>query len=217
MEYSNFFQDNISSYMFDNRVTGIVDWIKENREQFDWAKDPNAYEMTNVFLFAAKYRSEGKQIDMEQVQQMWDIRSKDFDRCHISENNFVYKICEDSYKAAIDGKALVNDESSHHALRKMAGIGLYLKQQQRDNQKIQYDNPEELIGLIQSAKSLRVFHPDLFRKYQFPENISRLCNLQLEQDIPDKIADTIQNSYKDMMGEKQEAKAIFENGTEYEK
>ena len=59
MEYSINFQDNISAQDFNSRANGTLNWIKENRDKFDWAKDPNAYEMTNMFLFGAKYASEG--------------------------------------------------------------------------------------------------------------------------------------------------------------
>ena len=78
---------------------------------------------------------EGERIDTETLREMWEIRSQDFASCNISENNFVYQICKDSYEAAMSGRILVNDQNSHHALRKMAGIGLYLKQQQRDRGK----------------------------------------------------------------------------------
>ncbi|MBR2588175.1 MAG: hypothetical protein IKD77_03085 [Bacilli bacterium] len=59
MEYSNF-KDNINSGMFNQISKNILDWIKENRAEEDFAKDPNAYEMTNLFLFGAKYRRRRK-------------------------------------------------------------------------------------------------------------------------------------------------------------
>ena len=79
---------------------------------------------------------EGKQIDTDTLSEMWQIRSQDFANCNISENNFVYQICKDSYESVMSGRSLVNDQNSHHALRKMAGLGLYLKQQQRDRGKM---------------------------------------------------------------------------------
>ena len=72
----------------------------------------------------------------------------------------------------MSGRILVNDQNSHHALRKMAGIGLYLKQQQRDRGKVVYDNPMELLELLSSSKSLKVFHPDLYERYAFEQNLS---------------------------------------------
>lgn len=118
MEYNNF-KDNINSGMFNQISKNILNWIKENRAE------------------------------------------EDFANCNISENNFVYQICKDSYESAMSGRSLVNDQNSHHALRKMAGLGLYLKQQQRDRRKIVYDNPVELLELLSCSKSLKVFHPDL--------------------------------------------------------
>ncbi len=59
MEYNNF-KDNINSGMFNQISKNILNWIKENRAEEDFAKDPNAYEMTNLFLFGAKYRRRRK-------------------------------------------------------------------------------------------------------------------------------------------------------------
>ncbi len=137
---------------------------------------------------------EGKQIDTDTLSEMWQIRSQDFANCNISENNFVYQICKDSYEAAISGRSLVNDQNSHHALRKMAGLGLYLKQQQRDKGKIVYDNPEELIELLSCSKSLKVLHPDLYEKYAFEANIDVLCRLQLSRDLPEQFEEEIKSA-----------------------
>lgn len=198
MEYSINFQDNISSQDFNNRAQGITNWIKENREKHEWAKDPNAYEMANVFLFGAKYASEGKDINLETLKEMWQIRSADFANCNISDNNFVYTICEDAYNSALNKRALVNDENSHHALRKMAGIGLYLKQQQRDGVTIQFDNLTELQTLIQTSTSLKALHPDLFEKYKFGENIEVLCSL-MEKNLDDKAKQELESSKKALL------------------
>ena len=149
MDYSYSFQDNIPSSTFNTTSKNVLNWIEENRDSFDWAKDPNAYEMTNLFLFGAKYSHEGKDVDIDSLTKMWNIRSRDFERCNIGENNFVYAICHDSYQSALSGKAMVNDENSHHALRKMAGLGLYLKQQQRDTGEVSFNNPQELLQLLQ--------------------------------------------------------------------
>lgn len=137
---------------------------------------------------------EGKKIDTDTLSEMWQIRSKDFANCNISENNFVYQICKNSYESAISGRSLVNDQNSHHALRKMAGIGLFLKQQQRDRGRIVYDNPEELLELLNSSKSLKVFHPDLYKKYAFEANMDVLCKLQLSRDLPEQFEEEIKSA-----------------------
>ena len=137
---------------------------------------------------------EGERIDTETLREMWEIRSQDFANCNISENNFVYQICKDSYEAAMLGRILVNDPNSHHALRKMAGIGLYLKQQQRDRGKVVYDNPMELLELLSSSKSLKVFHPDLYERYAFEQNLDVLCKLQLSRDLTEPFQDRIKSA-----------------------
>ena len=76
----------------------------------------------------------------------------------------------------------------------MAGLGLFLKQQQRDNNEVSYNNPQELLYFLQCSKSLKTFHPDLFSKYAFKENIDVLCRLQLENDLPVEISDLIQSA-----------------------
>ena len=193
MDYSYSFQDNIPSSTFNTTSKNVLNWIEENRDSFDWAKDPNAYEMTNLFLFGAKYSHEGKDVNIDTLTKMWNIRSHDFERCNISEINFVYAICQDCYQAALTGRAIVNDENSHHALRKMAGLGLYLKQQQRDTKEVSFNNPQELLQLLQCSSSLKTFHPDLFDRYAFEDNINLLCNLQLQHDIPNELSQAIQD------------------------
>ncbi len=76
----------------------------------------------------------------------------------------------------------------------MAGLGLYLKQQQRDTGTISYNNPQELLQLLQCSSSLRTFHPDLFDKYAFKENLNVLCRLQLEQELPVEISQSIKDA-----------------------
>lgn len=181
MEYRNL-RDNIYPEQFNERSEGILNWIKENREKEEWTKDPNAFEMTNVFLLGAKYAEEGVDINQETLKEMWKIRSQDFARCGVSENNFVYKICEDSYQASQEGRALVNDEASHHALRRMAGIGLFLNTQKVRDGKVEYNNPDELLELLEASRTLKGVHPDLFEKYGFEENLQVIAKLQLEKE-----------------------------------
>lgn len=191
MNYSSNFQDNIPSFAFNSTTENVLNWIEENRNKFDWAKDPNAYEMVNLFLFGGKYTQENNNVNLETLSKLWHIRSKDFERCNIGSNHFVYALCRDTYESAVSGKAMVNDENSHQALRKMAGIGLFLKQQQRDKGQISYNNPQELLSLLKCSKTLQTFHPDLFEKYAFGKNLDVLCNLQLSQKLPPEVSDEI--------------------------
>lgn len=204
MDFDKNFKDNIAHDVFDISSRNILNWIKENRDKYDWAKDPNAYEMTNLFLLAAKYKGQGKQIDTSVINEIWEIRKQDFERCNISENNFVYRIVQDSYESAMSGKTLVNDNQSHHALRKMAGIGLYLYQQKRDNKQVSYNNPQELLELLSSAKSLNKLHPELFERYAFLSNINKLCELQLSQKLPQQLKDTIKEAQSEFQLSKKE-------------
>ena len=214
MDFDKNFSDNIPHEVFDFSSKNILNWIKENRDKYDWAKDPNAYEMTNLFLFAAKYRAQGKQIDTSSINEIWEIRKQDFERCNISENNFVYRIVQDSHESAMSGKPLVNDSKSHHALRKMAGIGLYLYQQKRDNKQVSYDNPQELLELLSSAKSLKMLHPELFERYAFISNINKLCELQLSQDLPQELQDFVKEAQAELQfSEKDRNETI--NGTSF--
>ena len=54
MDYNSSFQDNIAFTSFNSVSQGVLKWIEENRDKFERAKDPNAYEMANLFLFGAK-------------------------------------------------------------------------------------------------------------------------------------------------------------------
>lgn len=198
MEYQNI-RENIFPEQFNKRAEGIVEWIKDNREKEEWAKDPNAFEMTNVFLLGAKYAQEGVDVNKETLKQMWDIRSQDFARCGVSENNFVYQICKDSYEASQKGRALVNDEGSHIALTEMADIGLFLNKQKARDEKVEFNNPEQLLRLLEGARTLKGVHPELFEKYGFKQNLQSIARLQLERD--NSLADRIEKAMDLAFGE----------------
>ena len=187
MEYRNL-SPNIYPEKFNSRSEGIVKWIKDNRET-----DPNAFEMTNVFLLGAKYAQEGHDVNQDTLKEMWDIRSQDFARCGVSENSFVYKICEDAYHAAM------NDEASHHALRRMAGIGLFLTQQKSREGKAEYNNPSEFLELLECSRTLKGVHPELFKKYGFQENLQTIARLQLEKQSG--LETRIQSAMESVFGE----------------
>lgn len=203
MEYRDLSQ-NIYPEEFNSRSEGIVNWIKENREKEEWAKDPNAFEMTNVFLLGAKYAQEGHDINQDTLKEMWEIRSQDFARCGISENNFVYGICRDSYEASQEGRALVNDEASHHALRSMADIGLFLSRQHTREGKMEFDNPNQLMELLECSRTLKGVHPELFEKYGFKENLQTIARLQLEKQSG--LETRIQSAMETVFGEPTTAK-----------
>ena len=195
MEYNRNFQDNILASEFNTEASRIANWIEENKEQYDWAKDPNAYEMTNVFLFAGKYASEGKAVDLDEVNRMWEMRSGDFERCGIGENHFVFQICKQSYEAAMKGQTLVDDEQSHSALRKMAGVGLYVMQQKREKGIMEYNNTGELINLIEDSKALKQKYPNIHDSLKFEQNIGVLYELQ-QPHISGEIKQELDNSYR---------------------
>lgn len=201
MEYSRNFVNNIRSSEFNERAKGIADWIEENKDKEEGAKDPNAYEMTNVFLFAGKYASEGKDVNLETIERIWNLRKGDFERCGVQTNNFIYQICEQSYKSAMSKRTLVNDESSHSALRKMAGIGLYLMQQKRENgQDIDYNNFGELMDLIEDAKQLKQRHPILHGELKFENNLNMLYRIQrIHLNEQSRVElDNMYNEYRNM-------------------
>lgn len=198
MEYQNI-RDNIFPEQFNKRADGIVKWIEDNREKEEDAKDPNAFEMTNVFLLGAKYASEGVDVNQEILKQMWDIRSGDFARCGISENNFVYQICKDSYEASQKGRALVNDEGSHTALTEMADIGLFLNKQKARDKKIEFNNPDQLLRLLEGSRTLKGVHPELFERYGFEQNLQTIAKLQLEKD--NSLKDRIEKAMDAVFGE----------------
>lgn len=192
-EYRNL-SENIYPQEFNDRADGIINWIQDNRET-----DPNAFEMTNVFLLGAKYAQEGHDVNQDTLKEMWEIRSQDFARCGVSENSFVYGICRDSYEASQEGRALVNDEASHHALRKMAGLGLFLTQQKSREGKAEYDNPNEFLELLECSRTLKGVHPELFEKYGFKENLQTIARLQLERQSG--LNDRIQSAMESVFGE----------------
>ena len=45
-----------------------------NREAFEYAKDSNCYEMINLFLFGAKYSSEYKDVNIDILTKILDLK-----------------------------------------------------------------------------------------------------------------------------------------------
>lgn len=45
--------------------------------------------------------------------------------------------------------------------------------------------------LLSSAKTLNMLHPELFERYAFLSNINKLCELQLSQDLPQELQDSV--------------------------
>lgn len=168
-------------------LSGILNWIKENREKEKINLNPNAFEMTNVFLLGAKYAQEGEDVNKDTLKKLWDIRSGDFARCGISENNFVYRICEDAYNASQEGKALVNDEASHHALRRLAGIGLEISRLKTQEGKVEYNNPTEFLEFVEASRTLKGVHPDLYERYGFDKNLEVIHGLLPENALSRRI------------------------------
>lgn len=54
MDYSSTFQDNIPSSMFNSIAHNVLGWINENRDAFDWAKDPNILQKIILFMLFVK-------------------------------------------------------------------------------------------------------------------------------------------------------------------
>lgn len=176
INYSKPFKDSIQSQIFNQEAKKVLDWIKINRERYDWAKIPNAYELVNLFLFAAKYRQEDKDINLDILKELWDLRKVDLEEASINKSNFVYMICEDSYNSLIKAKPLVNDQKAHYILRELADIGLNFNQQKNRNEKLYYNNTERIRELSEFSKILLSTYPELYKKYNIEENINIINN-----------------------------------------
>ena len=65
---------------------------------------------------------------------------------------------------------------------RFAGIGLFLNTQKVRDGKVEYNNPDELLELLEASRTLKGVHPDLFEKYGFEENLQVIAKLQLEKE-----------------------------------
>lgn len=64
----------------------------------------------------------------------------------------------------------------------------------QDNiRKNEYNNPNELLELIEASRTLKGVHPDLYEKYQFQTNLERLCEIQPENNLQSKIQEAMNN------------------------
>ena len=50
------------------------------------------------------------------------------------------------------------------------------------------------LGTKSFASSLKTFHPELFDKYAFEDNINVLCDLQLKHELPSEISQCIHDA-----------------------
>lgn len=61
---------------------------------------------------------------------------------------------------------------------------------------------------LECSNSLKTFHPNLFDRYGFKENINVLCNLQLENELPVQLVSEIKDSYNKIFNKSTPNKTI---------
>ena len=76
----------------------------------------------------------------------------------------------------------------------MAGIGLYLMQQKRDRGTVEYNNPNELITLIEDSKMLKLIHPELHETFKFDDNLKVLYEMQ-QAHLNEQSRTVLDNAY----------------------
>lgn len=64
----------------------------------------------------------------------------------------------------------------------MADIGLFLNRQKARGEKLEFNNPDQLLRLLQASRTLKGVHPDLFERYGFEQNLQTIARLQLEKE-----------------------------------
>lgn len=69
----------------------------------------------------------------------------------------------------------------------MTGIGLYCSQQKRDNKTVEYNNPTELLELVEASRTLKGIHPELYERYHFQASLERLYELQPKNSLQGRI------------------------------
>ena len=135
----------------EQKINGVYGWFSSDPNAK--SLDPNAYELTGLFIDANNARLDGKAISEEassHLNEMWENRRENYLKNNIGTNNLSFRICSDCY----DGK-LSNTKFSTEAtalLQRLAGVSLYLNQEVRNNGFVNYNNIWELQEIENNAK-----------------------------------------------------------------
>lgn len=131
---------------FATDLNRVIAWIIDNPDT-----DPNAYEMCSLYLRAAEFHGVLPQEVRDDLAFMDRVRMQDYKkRLDVSVDHPLFELTAILYDNAVKGVVITDDPIAKEAICKIAGIFLYIVQEQRKNSLFCYSNKSEFREL--SAK-----------------------------------------------------------------
>ena len=145
---------------FASNLSRVIAWIIDNPDT-----DPNAYEMCALYLKAAEFHGDITEEVRENLAFMDRVRMQDFkNRLDVSVDHPLFDLIADLYDNAIKGVVITQDPVAKEAICKIAGIFLYIVQEQRKNPSFCYDNSVEFDFLAEKIEYCEYKEIDLPRE-----------------------------------------------------
>ncbi len=159
---------------------GINRYISENPHS-----DPNAYEMVDVLTTYHNLVACGKQPsnDLKQdIDAMFQKRKQNFIENGIGTDSAAYRICEFCQNSGNLGKGPI-PEVTIAAMRKIASLDLYTRQQERDHG-VPFDNVAEVEGVRNYFHASENLQPGFLDRFQ--EDLERIYTMAKENKEKNK-------------------------------
>lgn len=143
---------------FAEELNRVIAWIIDNPDT-----DPNAYEMCSLYLKAAEFRGSITEEIRENLAFMDRVRMQDFkNRLDVSLDHPLFELIATLYDNAVNGVVITEDPIAKEAICKIAGIFLYIVQEQRKNPGFSYSNQAEfryLSAKVEYCEIMDIFLP----------------------------------------------------------
>lgn len=135
----------------ENRIFNTNFWIKNNLDT-----DLNAYEMVEQATTLNNAKLQGAEISertFTKLEESWKIRKHGLLERNLSEAYLASHICENVIEGNLKNTLLPTP--AIEVIKKIAAIDLYLTQQKRDNNKVEYNNFMEYLEICKNYELLK--------------------------------------------------------------
>lgn len=166
---------NIIDEYLDAKIQNLIDVIKGSEKEYGVNKylrenpnsDPNAFQMVDLFTtynnLVACGRTPPEDIKAD-LDNMFSQRKRNFIENGIGTDNVAYRMCEFCYKPqSLDDYPL--PAVTIAAMRKIASLDLYSRQQERDG-KLLFDNVAEVEEVRNYLNASNIVKPNFLKKFE---------------------------------------------------
>lgn len=153
---------------FAAELNRVIAWIIDNPDT-----DPNAYEMCKLYLKAAEFRGNLTYEIISNLAFMHRVRMQDFEnRLDVSLDHPLFELIATLYDNAVNGVVITEDPIAKEAICKIAGIFLYIVQEQRKNPGFSYSNHAEFRYLSVKVEYCEIM--DIFLPHECEEMFAEI-------------------------------------------